>query len=209
MSLTVKSGGNFTLAPTGVHVARCYMMVDCGTQNTTFKGVPKVSRMVRVGWELPEATHIFKEENGPEPFTLSKQYTAVISEKSNLKKDLESWRGKSFQAEEVKEFSLKNIVGAFCLINVMHEAGKKDPSKLYAKISAIMPLPPKTPKPTAINDNLVYEIEEGTGGCFMKLPEWIRKEIQTAQEFTVTPDSPNHAPAEATATEDDESDCPF
>ena len=55
MGLTVKaSGGSSTFkpVPSGMHLARCYRIVDMGTQITTGKGVSKVQAQVMLQFEV-------------------------------------------------------------------------------------------------------------------------------------------------------------
>ena len=53
MSLTAKdNGGSFVLAPEGLHVARCYALIDLGDQlNKTYGNH---SPKVLIGWELTD-----------------------------------------------------------------------------------------------------------------------------------------------------------
>ena len=55
MGLTVKaSGGSSTFkpVPSGMHLARCYRIVDMGTQTTTWKGQTKQQPKVMLQFEV-------------------------------------------------------------------------------------------------------------------------------------------------------------
>ena len=45
-------GGDFERAPEGTHLARCYQIIDLGTQHSEYYG--KSSRKVLIGWELSD-----------------------------------------------------------------------------------------------------------------------------------------------------------
>jgi len=72
MSLKVNkgSGGDFEQVPEGVFVARCYSLVDIGTQQTTYKGEAKFVQQVVITWELLDDEAKMKDGR---PFTISKR----------------------------------------------------------------------------------------------------------------------------------------
>lgn len=201
-----KPGGDFKLCPAGMHQARCIQIIDLGTQHDSFEGKPKIIHKVRIGWELPNEKAIFDEERGEEPFIVSAEYTLSLGSKANLRHDLESWRGKAFTAEELKGFDLKVLIGKACLLNVIHQPSKADPKKIYARVSAVTPVPKGTHVPKATLPKLVYEITDGTGGCFGDLPEWIQNKIKLSDEFR----GDAHQPSEERPPDGaDEDDIPF
>ena len=114
MPIIAKSTGatQRTLAPTGNHLARCVKMVHIGTAEETIQGKVKKLNKVKLYWELPDETHVFKEENGAEPFMVSKEYTlsqCLIVQ--TLRKDLESWRSKPFTEKQAS----RSLILLFCL----------------------------------------------------------------------------------------------
>ena len=62
--------GGKTFAPVeaGNYVARCYSMVHIGTISDEYKGEKKEASKVRLTFELPTETKVFKEENGEQPY---------------------------------------------------------------------------------------------------------------------------------------------
>lgn len=181
------------------------MVVDLGTQEETYMGKPiKPVHKVRIGFELPTEKHVFFEEKGEEPFTLSKKYTVSLGEKANLKKELESWRGKPFSAEELKGFEIAKLLGAPVTLTVIHKT-KKD-GGITAVISALNPLMAqmKSQMPPAINKPILYTIEQGKDAVYQSLPEWIQEEINGAFELNSKP-----ATQGGDATPDDEDTVPF
>ena len=155
MSLTVNAGngGNteFEQCPAGSFAARCYQIIDLGHQTIEWQGTAKVVPKVRITWELNEMM-----QDG-RPFSISKEYTASIGEKANLRKDLEAWRGRPFTAEELRNFSLENVLGAPCLLGIVHKPSK-DGAKVYANVGSIMALPKGMPSPELVNPAVKFDI---------------------------------------------------
>lgn len=117
--------------PIGMHQAVCAMVCDIGTHKGEFQGRATLRRQVVVIWEIDEKKTL--GQFAGERFQVSKFYTLSLDEKANLRKDLQSWRGRPFTDEELKGFDLEKLTGANCFLNIIHVEGK-------AKISAITPL---------------------------------------------------------------------
>jgi len=187
----------FNQIPTGVHKARCYMLLDLGTRQEEWNGEISHKEKVLVSWELPER---LKENNEPE--TISKWYTKSTYEGANIVKDLVSWRGKPFTEAEQKKFVLDNIVGKPCLINVTHQKTGK------AKVSAVMGIPSGTKIAEQMMTTMLFDLKEYQNGNtekFNALPEWCRKEILKCEELqNIEEDS-----HEANVPDDDENEVPF
>ena len=106
---------NFEKCPAGNHIAVCFSVVDMGMQEVNFQGVISMKRKVRISWEIPG--ELMKEgEFAGKPFSISKNYTLSFHEKAVLYKDLISWRGRPFSAEELSGFDLFSILGAPCMV---------------------------------------------------------------------------------------------
>jgi len=209
MALTAKAGGggNYALPPAGTHIARCFYVCDFGTQIVEFQGERKTHHKVRVGFELPTEKHVFDESKGEEPFTVSKEYTLSLHEKSNLRRDLESWRGRPFTEEESKGFGIEKLIGQPCMLAVMHEP-KKDGSGKFAKVTALTRPPKGLECPPAVLKPWKYEIEQGRDSVYARLPEWMRAKVDGCMEFTQPKptDDPTPAESDTHATNDDGGD---
>ena len=102
-------GGNFTPVSPGMHLARCYRIVDMGTQTTEFAGQTKHLHKVMLQFEV----HGEDEDGKPlvtakgEPMSISKNFTLSLAEKATLRLDLQAWRGRPFTADELRGFELK------------------------------------------------------------------------------------------------------
>src|ERR1700748_3863007 len=136
MAITAKSTSTpRELIPADNYIARCYQMIEIGTVTELYMGEPKQMVKVRIGFELPTLTKVFKEENGEQPFVFSAEYTLSMTEKANLRKLLTSWRGTPFTEEEAKAFDITKLIGAPCFLNIIHKASKSDATKVYEQIA--------------------------------------------------------------------------
>lgn len=178
MSLTVNAEASSSIAPVeeGTHLGVCSMLIDLGMQySETYK---KSSRKVLIGWELPDET--IELDDGPHPRTLSKRYTASLSDKSNLRKDLAAWRGRDFTPDELKAFDLKNIVGASCLITVIHSTNGE---KTYANIQSIVKLPKGMPKGELSEPPIVFDLDNDPVEKVDELPKWIAEIVKKSETY--------------------------
>lgn len=167
--------GEFQQCPPGTHVARCIGLIDLGTQRGEYKGDVVIREQVVVQWEVPGET--IETDDGPKPMIVSKFYTNSLSEKANLRADLEMWRGKQFTPEELGGFDLEAILGKTCLVTVIHnESGK-------AKVMGITSLPKGTTCPPAVNEPHAFWIDPWDDAAFMALPKGFRKIIEQSKEF--------------------------
>lgn len=182
MSLIVKERTGSDLEPIeeGVHVAVCYGVIDLGTRlNPTFG---KEEHKVLIQWELPDV-RIEYEKDGKKlnlPRAISKRYTLSLGKKSNLRKDLEAWRGRAFTANELAGFDLKNILGSVCQIQIVH-AQRDD--KVFANVGTIMSLPKSVPKPSPENPPVFFGFEEDEKPNIPDLPEWVMNIIKESNEY--------------------------
>lgn len=176
----------FEKVPEGSHIARCISLVDLGTQIIEWAGKEKLSPKMSVRWEIPSERIKFTDKEGKEhdvPMTISKKYTRSLSEKANLRKDLESWRGKAFTAEELDGFDVKSILGVPCMLSVVHELSK-DGSKTYANIGGVMKLPKGMEAPAQESASVVYDIDAHDEDVFQSLSKYLQEQILQSQERT-------------------------
>lgn len=118
--------------PTGMQQAVCAMVCDIGTHRGEYQGRPNERRQIVVVWELAA-----KKTTGDfvgQPFQTSKFYTLSLGEKARLRADLQSWRGKPFNDQELKGFDVEKLVGANCFLNIVQDKDGK------RKIHAVTPL---------------------------------------------------------------------
>lgn len=118
----------FTPAPEGAHQAVCVDVIDRGIEETPWGQ----KRKVLVRWQINEPM-----ESG-KPFLVQKKYTASLHEKANLRHDLEAWRGRAFTETELAQFDMDTLIGANCLVNVIHRQGSKGGT--FANVASVTPL---------------------------------------------------------------------
>jgi len=188
----------------GSHRAVLYSLVDLGTQKSNWDDKEKWQAKVRLTFELPDLTDEFEVvENGKttkveKPLVVSTEKTRSLGQKSSLRQLLESWRGQAFTSAELKEFSLKNLLGKSALVNIVHKVSAQ--GRTYAAITAVSRLPKGMKAAKPFNEPVYYEIEEGESGAFSYLPEWLQEKIRAAKEFNKA------KPVAVTASQDSDED---
>jgi len=209
--ITAKSSDakSFELIPPGTYIARCYSMVDLGTHDDEFQGRKKKTHKVRITWELPTETRVFKPENGEQPFVISKEFTLSMAEKANLRGFLTSWRGKPFTAEEAMAFDVTKLLGVPCQLSIIHEQGRKDPTRQYERISAITPLMKGVVCPPQSNPTFVFSLEEFSTDAFNALPDWLKEIVRESDEYKELSSPVEVIHSTPVSIDDESDDLPF
>tara|TARA_R110002126_G_scaffold142181_2_gene287745 strand:+ start:1626 stop:2243 length:618 start_codon:yes stop_codon:yes gene_type:complete len=202
MSIIATSSGSsqgFDPIEAGSYAARCYSMVQLGTNEEIILGVTKELHKVRITWELPTEMKVFKEENGEQPMVISKEFTLSMHEKANLRQFLETWRGKSFTEDEAKSFDITALLGKPCLLSISHKVAKNN--NTYANISGVNLLPKGMECPPQINDTFELSFDNWDETKFASLPDFIKSKIVTSREYKamIEPRTTN----DTTTTDDD------
>ncbi len=170
---------NFAPVPQGNHIAVCYRVIDLGTQRGEYKGQEKVQHKLIISWEIPDE----KMDDG-RPFTIGQKFTWSMSEKANLRKVLESWRGRAFSEEDFGQngFDIKSVIGVGCMVNVVHE---KKGDKTYSNIASVARLPKgmNAPAPENKRSYVWLSKEEFVQKNFDELSDHLKSIIQGAPEF--------------------------
>ena len=139
------NGSKFPKLPlpeAGTVQAVCCGVWDLGLQKSVFQGTEKIQHKIVVAWEIDEKIDAPDSEYHGKPYMLSKKYKLSLNEQANLRRDLESWRGKPFTADDVSHgFDVERLYGVNCLIGITHEPSKANPATVYANVTAILPLP--------------------------------------------------------------------
>lgn len=177
--------------PAGNYAARCYQMIHIGTVTEFILGEQKILNKVRIGWELPTELRVFDEAKGEQPLVISEEFTLSMHEKSKLRQFLTAWRGKGFTEDEAKCFDITKLLGAPCLLNIVHKPSKKDASVMYANIGSVSPLPKGFTIPAQINPTFLLDYDNFTWDAFNGLPDFIKDKMKGSVEF-VAIQQPNH-----------------
>lgn len=167
-------GGDFKLVPAGAHVAVCDQVIDLGIQDG---GQYEPRQKIYVRWQIPgervKWTKDGKEQEGPA--VIGRQFSLSLSEKSNLRPILESWRGRGFNPQELKGFDIKNVLGAPCMVQVTHETLRD--GKTIAKVATVMSLPKGIQKPVLESDAIYFDADAQDPAILGKLSKWLREKI--------------------------------
>ena len=216
MSLTAKDsgGGSFTPVAPGMHLARCYRIVDLGTQKSEYQGKVNHLQKVMIQFEVHG-----EDENGNalvtskgEPMSISKNFTLSLAEKATLRKDLQTWRGREFTADELRGFELKNVLGAWAMITAAKSIGGN--GKEYTNIVSINPVPVAIKKaglPEGFNKLAMFVIEEPDMELLETFGNGLREKITSSPEWRArSGDQPvRKAATTGSGFDDMEDDIPF
>jgi hypothetical protein len=149
MSLIVKDNGkDYKVLEPGLYQAVCSHVVDMGEHD----GQYGIKSKIGIVFELAE-----KRDDG-QRYQLAMVQGNTLASKGYLRATLESWRGKKFTDEELKDgFDLERLIGANCYLNITHDIKE---NKTYLKINSIVPLPKNIEKIFSLG---------------IAIPEWIVK----------------------------------
>jgi len=139
MPLIIKEDpSQYPLPPEGLHVAVCVDVVDLGELETPFGRKHKLS----VIWELAET-----DDDGAH-YIVGKRYTWSLNEKSNLRKDLERWRGGRYASEQLQEgVDLEEYLGMNATLFITHNVTDE---RTYANVESILPHKNSRGKPAPV-----------------------------------------------------------
>lgn len=176
-------GGDFEQVPAGVYLARCFQMIDLGTQEITSKQFGTSNkRQIMLYFEL------LQDEDGEKvtmedgrPFAISQIYTWSMHKKAKLRADLNAWRGKPFTEEEANGFEITKLLDKFVKLQVVHN---QSGDKTYANIGALMATK-KTDK--GVNDLLAFSIDDPDMEAYEGFSKWLQEKIASAEEWTADP----------------------
>jgi len=207
------TGSNFKPVPAGMHLARCYRIIDMGTQETSYEGKIDYKRKLKFVWEVhsedDDGTPLKTEKN--EPFVITKDYTNTWGDKGTLRKDLQSWRGREFTAEEQRRFDIKNVLDKWCMLNITHKP-KKSGSGVYANVTTLTPVPSQIKSvglPVPFNKAEIFTLSEPDMAMFDTFSEWLKNQIMTSPEWKAAQHK-GETPKQAKASFDDmDDDIPF
>jgi len=169
-----------TLAPAGAFPARVYSIIYMGTVKGEYKGTPTESYRVRLSWELPTKTRIFKEGEPAKPFVVSKELTLSMGSKSNLRPLVEGMLGVSFTDDNAKSFDVDDLLGVSCLISLAH---KESPNGKYVAINSTSPLPEGMTCPPPVNTPKILSYQKFDKEYFAGLPRFIQEKMEKTPEF--------------------------
>lgn len=132
---------SFTPHPAGGHIIKCVDVVDYGLCVGDWQGQVKIQPKCGLFYQSG-----LKNEDG-QLFTVSEEFTVSMSEKANLRKRLEGWRGKSYTEEQAMQgVPLDRMEGQYGYAMIEHRTSGS--GRVYATIVTMMPVPAGLPLPT-------------------------------------------------------------
>lgn len=176
--IATKPAGSYTPPPAGMHVARCYRLIDLGTQPKSYQGQSKgEARKIMAGFELLGEERM---DDG-RPYTVSRSWFLSMHEKASMRRDLESWRGRKFNAEEEAGFDVSRLLGAYCMLNLAEDIGADGQPRV--NIASINPLPKGLPKPTPVNADVIFDADEPDMALFESFSDKLKETIRGCREW--------------------------
>lgn len=132
-----QSESKFKPHPEGQFVAQCVDSIDLGQKVEEFPGTPrklsqKLALIFRTGELNPDTGDIID---------IAAEFSVSMNEKANMRKFLESWRGKAYTDAEIKTGApqIHKLVNNFGLISVEQKPSKA--GRMYARIISITGVP--------------------------------------------------------------------
>jgi hypothetical protein len=216
VAIKAQAGGgkDFELVPAGAHFAICDKVVYLGFQRTEYEGKQKILPKVWLGFQIPDIQHGY-EKDGKKlsgPAVIGRKFTLNIGEQSHLGPFLTNWRGRGFSEDEVANgFDVEKLAGKLCQLGVVHEVGRN--GKTYANITSagslikdtLDAIKNGTRKADPQGDVLVYNADEHDQRVYEKLPEFLRKQIDSR----VTENDPPAGVRTSAGSQDFDDDIPF
>lgn len=130
------SDKKFQSHPQGQFAGQCVDVIALGEKVVTYPGTPdylasKCAIVFRTGEKNPDTGDLID---------IAQEFTVSMGDKANLRKFLESWRGKPYTASQLDEgVPLHKLTGQWALLTIAHKTSQK--GRTYAIIQTAVPLP--------------------------------------------------------------------
>lgn len=127
-SLKAPVGGSFEIPSEGPVQGVCVDLIDLGVV-PGFEGRPE--HKIELVFQVDEFN-----EKGDQRLEVRRRFTLSMNAKSNLRKFIQSWRGKPLTDEEAGEFELYDLIGQNAMLQIVHQPSDKGGT--WANIDGIM-----------------------------------------------------------------------
>jgi len=167
-------------APAGLHIARCYQIVDLGMQKGEWKGNETYQHKVYWRFELPNEKFTY-EKDGEEiesVFSIGETLTYSLGDKARLRDRMKGWRGRDYTDDELQAFDIFNALNQNAMVNIVHKVSQSN-GKTYANIASLSMPEKGRDLPPAINKALGFSLYQYSPEEFSNLPKWMRETINT------------------------------
>lgn len=199
-------GEDFKLVSAGLHPAVCDMLVDLGLQEQKSQMYgDSVKHQVYVRWQIP-GERLEYEKDGKTiegPMTIGTFYTLSLSEKANLRKVLQGWRGREFTKSELDKFDISGVLGKPCTLTILHKTGND--GKVRAKVEGVAPPMANLPPAQIEGEAVLYDGGEEQSPVWDRLRPWMQEKIKARVE----PRQEHDLPEQRGADTDLDDDVPF
>ena len=180
-----KPQGDFKIPEPGNYQAICYKVVVIGKVWEPFKKTGQMNLVpkIQIYWELPTELRNGREGEPQVPHTVNEMFRKSSSEKSNLYKLIFSWSNGLINQKNIGNFDLKKLLGMQCLLTVVHNPSKTDPTKKFLKMAGVAALPKGMKPLKQINPKTFFDTELFDQEEFNKLSSFTRGKIVESEEF--------------------------
>lgn len=170
-----------TLVSEGTHPARVIGFIHMGTAEDTYMGEVKKYNKIRLTFEFPEETHVFKEGEDAKPLIHSQEYSFSMGKKSNLRPIVEGIIGTTLDDEEAYSFNFASLLNIPCLVSIKH--GKSQKGATYVKIGGTSKLMKGQTVKEAYNPITILTFQKWNEEYFQSLPDFIKDKIKQSDEY--------------------------
>lgn len=172
-------GGDFENPVAGSYIARCYKMIDVGTQPQTFQGKPSdPKRKLFVWFELleDEEGNSYRMSDG-KAFSVLNRYTLSTNAKATLRKHIDAWRGKPLTKDEAEAFNVVVLLDKYCRLQISLD-DKND--RTYVNVVSVGVT---KKRPEAVNATSWWSVENPDMEAFEAFPDWLKTMIEGSAEW--------------------------
>jgi hypothetical protein len=151
----------------------------------------KEKHQIFMMWEIPGEIHTYTikgKDNQPdkevsEPFTVGKFYNMSLSDGAHLRTDLESWRSRPFTPKELEGFDPSHIVGAPCMINVVHKPKKAPKKGINAIVVSVTPMVKGMEAPPQVHPSVYFTLDDFNQQVFDGLSSGLKAYVVRSNEY--------------------------
>lgn len=164
------SGGDFPVLEENGYLARLVSIVDIGIHDGNYGA----KHQCVFTWELP--TEIGEDGR---PYVISRFYTLSLNEKANMRKDIESMKGKipveKLEDPAFVDSMFAKLLGTPCQLSISQYKNKEG----YQRngIEGVGKAMKGAEIPAAINDLVLFDLENFNQKVYSDLPEWLRNKV--------------------------------
>lgn len=182
--MKIPTGGQFEDAPAGNHLARCYEVIDMGTQERVEFATKETftQQEIRIGWELPNELMqgLYKPEYAGVPFSTWMTVKKSLHPKSRFYKLLKGWFGTSLTTDQAEAFDVQCLLGQPCMLSLVQNGE-------YVNVESAGMIPKGMVMPEPWNPIRYFDLDPQNfdQNVLAALPESIRKKIMATPEYAI------------------------